>query len=735
MKPASSSPYPPIPTKAPPVFGSVGTKTTTTPKPASSPYPPIPTKAPPVFGAATTTTTPKPASFSPSPALATTAPKPFGASPAPSSAVTSVTGTQQEKEKMSQCSQQFVDLVDKLNKGLADLVVGGTGSYDDGRLRKEIERHVEEACRAFVDFREIFSSQSQYTGRAASLLRAKTEASRLIAESERLLEKVSSPTEQGLDDFSTQPLDRQSEQRRRELNSSAIHARRLLGILKARRGVVDTIDEPEGELILLRSIVGVYHSIKRLNEDATRIEKKVFDIYEEKTKQRSPPALRSPLILQSPRATLFRGALSTPASTLAKKKTGRRERDGRDVQKWNAVERSFQNLQVPSVKSFHLEATMVKKVDESPHAGLEKARSLAAVSSPAYNRRSQPLFSPPLPVKTRSGWDEPSNTEQLKMKQMSFSAPRDLKDTTLGSASRDALVDFGTTPEKVAESLRINKRGMPLRPPAPGGFSAESSKGTTTKASSPFPPMPTKAPTSVTETPLGFGKVSPEAKASSASSSTSVQKAGSVSAKSSGVTPGTTFAKEKAPVTAADDKKSAFGSMGALGSSSLFSTGFGSSTAPASGVPSEKDKSVGLASGTTSSVSSGPDYHKILTQFYQTHNPSKMADVDRHLEKYKVSSRARVDPLFLLALVDSYLKNTDTCFSRSPCRVVKRRCLRSSLRNTVLQILSTSQVNPRILHPHQQLPPGLLALLPPSRKRLSLLQATTLRLQRVRSHL
>ena len=35
-------------------------------------------------------------------------------------------------------------------------------------------------------------------------------------------------------------------------------------------------------------------------------------------------------------------------------------------------------------------------------------------------------------------------------------------------------------------------------------------------------------------------------------------------------------------------------------------------------------------------TSTRPNYHSILTQFYQKHNPSKVAEISKHLEKYKV---------------------------------------------------------------------------------------------------
>jgi hypothetical protein len=52
-----------------------------------------------------------------------------------------------------------------------------------------------------------------------------------------------------------------------------------------------------------------------------------------------------------------------------------------------------------------------------------------------------------------------------------------------------------------------------------------------------------------------------------------------------------------------------------------------------------KAPSVTEPSASTVPESSSPDYHKILTEFYKKYNPSKLADVGRYLEKYKVRRR------------------------------------------------------------------------------------------------
>jgi hypothetical protein len=95
-----------------------------------------------------------------------------------------------------------------------------------------------------------------------------------------------------------------------------------------------------------------------------------------------------------------------------------------------------------------------------------------------------------------------------------------------------------------------------------------------------------------------------------------------------------------ASFTVIEDKKvsdeaaaSAFGNFKDLGDS-LFTEGSKTSVKSDFGF-SGTSSVVGDVAG----VKPEPDYHAILTEFYKTHNPAKLIEVDRTLEKYKVSSR------------------------------------------------------------------------------------------------
>ena len=69
--------------------------------------------------------------------------------------------------------------------------------------------------------------------------------------------------------------------------------------------------------------------------------------------------------------------------------------------------------------------------------------------------------------------------------------------------------------------------------------------------------------------------------------------------------------------------------------SSFGMDGFGASLF---GGKKDVDKTPTKPAGSASAfaTSSQPDYRKLLVDFYTTHNPSKLGDVDKHLEKYKV---------------------------------------------------------------------------------------------------
>jgi hypothetical protein len=214
------------------------------------------------------------------------------------------------------------------------------------------------------------------------------------------------------------------------------------------------------------------------------------------------------------------------------------------------------------------------------------------------------------------------------MKQVSFSPPRNLRDTTINMASRSALSDFGTTPELLQETLHVTSRGMPsnTHTPQPGAQETNTTK-TKTKTSEDtqsnqdlVSSSPLMLATDKGINPLIFRV---ETKANN------VLKENLLDAKS--VYPASkplqlsmeqpsTF--DKASSSLKTDS-STFG-MGELGSS-LFS----------SSKPSEASL-FGVSPKTTETTGgSSTDYHTLLTKFYQQFNPSKVGEVGKHLEKYK----------------------------------------------------------------------------------------------------
>lgn len=273
-------------------------------------------------------------------------------------------------------------------------------------------------------------------------------------------------------------------------------------------------------------------------------------------------------------------------------------------------------------------------------------------------KSSQAMLSPPTSMTTRSAWDKVSDLD--KAKQLSLSQPVDLNEVTFSGASRDALARFGTTPEKLKESLGVTKLGGSPRPPSrqrSGNKDARVERSSEKKSSSAadFPPLPDKAPTNpFARKPSGGGgdaakkvdgssfppmsKITPKPLPTATDQSLKAPSIPSMSVKDAL----STASKGFGDALSGSDKKSGDGApksafnMAGLGGSSLFGSD-GSKTPTKPGAQGFPGAGPAPAPGT-----SEPDYRMLLTDFYAKVNPAKVGDVDKHLDKYKVSKRERV---------------------------------------------------------------------------------------------
>jgi hypothetical protein len=273
----------------------------------------------------------------------------------------------------------------------------------------------------------------------------------------------------------------------------------------------------------------------------------------------------------------------------------------------------------------------------------------------AVTNKSISIFSPPSTTKPRSGWDRASNVDQNRAKQMPLSVPRDLKEVTVSAVSRPTLAALGTTPEKVQASLDVKNNDAVARTPPrqPKGIPSSSSSSASFQLKKPsaaaFPPMSTKAPTPFSQK----SERTPSTTLSKSGDSSSYPPLSAIAPKpfSTKSSAGAAVAKkvepsksESKPVVAASssekitpnkDVSSGFGDMKGLGNS-LLSLGGSTDLKAKNASPFAPAKP---GSSTTMEGSATPDFKAILTSFYQKHNPTKLSEVDKHLERYKVSGR------------------------------------------------------------------------------------------------
>jgi hypothetical protein len=238
------------------------------------------------------------------------------------------------------------------------------------------------------------------------------------------------------------------------------------------------------------------------------------------------------------------------------------------------------------------------------------------------------------------------------MKGFSLAFPRHLNKIDAAEASRQALSSFGTTPEKSERAFELKKKSTSSAVLG-SAKSAEVASSSRSPSAAAFPPMPTKAPTpfsagkssekgsSQTKQSSAYPPVAPNApkpfSSGTASASKPTEPKGETS-KPPSLQPKTSFPSLlRSPAGEEKDTKGtpAFGDLKGLGDS-LFAAD--SSSSPDK---SESDD-MGLSLGTPLSPNdsptgdkSVPDYRSVLVQFYTKHNPARVNEVDKTLEKYK----------------------------------------------------------------------------------------------------
>jgi hypothetical protein len=527
----------------------------------------------------------------------------------------------------------------------------------------------------------------------AFLLSRKTDATRQAKEARRLLDENDLARNGMPSKFTeTQPLDFESERRRRQLAASAMYVKEKIGILNERAELLKKCSAPDesetGTQELLRSIMALFDHCKSFDQSLFRVEEKLSDISKCIPIQLSRPKGLTTYGLLSPsnysrqvkiRPLPIPGEITSPIPK-------RRQHDAgvgavaTEFSKWQRVESSLQSLaSVPgiSVKLWGLSRISNKDplAAGQRRTAPERSRRVALLLSPSTSGKplggsdvaesSIILFSPRSSTKPRGGWDLPSSVDQANVRNMSVSAPRELKEVSIAAASRDALAPFGTTPEKLRASLEVkmtegisgssSRQARSSTPSATGDEqAARKSSKQTHNPSTALTPMPSaatfsqktsldKAPSP--RSPKGDGSLSypPISKSaprpfSSKEPSSSGDSKLPLSKKAEPSLPDVMNKLMPSPRKSSSSEQAPnfhFGDMKGL-ESSLF-------TLPSKPEPMAKHPPQ------TSGEASSPDFKTLLTSFYQKHNPSKLFEVEKTLEKYKVSfiGRYTFEPIIL----------------------------------------------------------------------------------------
>ena len=655
---AGSAAFPSMASKAPTPFGGNGDGTApVSPKLAtgSSPFAFMPTKAPVTFGSASSTL-PEPAN--------TTSAFPPSASKASASLELSTLSAAKTNEtskpksrKMTECEGQYVQLVGAMEQTLEQLEYGRPATKDT--LQDFIEQLVVYIGTLQTICSECDNVLSSNAKLSAFLLSRKTDISRQVAEARRFLE-----TSQGgaSDILTSQPLDRDSEEKKRQLSTQNMQVKNLINILEQRLNLITGIcssDAEEGKSYLLENIMASYVKVKAFMEDSERIRRKVTAVSQRVPQRQEIPSsalktYKSPATSRKPTRIAPLPLSAIPESSSTRTNTTIRDKKKASAEKWGLLEASLKRMNGNrpettklGVKSLPLAIAPApisgQKVGRSPAPSmLLPASSSGFPSSPALGSKANStvaLFSPPSAMKGRPDWNRVSELDRAK--QVSLTLPKDVQETTFSSAARDVLTSFGTTPEKVKASNAVSRRGVsskPTRQQLSSPIYAPSGERKKTPQSE-FPPMPNKTPSNPFAKTSSKSEIAEERKKPDATSFPPMSKIapsplpvkGDQSSKASmrtmpvkdalPTTPTSSAGKDKTDPNASSASTYGGLNMGGLGTS-LF------------GVDKNSDTQSPIGTAATVTSSGAPDYLGIATSFYQKWDPSKVQKVPELLNRY-----------------------------------------------------------------------------------------------------
>jgi Ca2+-binding EF-hand superfamily protein len=677
-----SAAFPPMSSKAPrPFRGSGGSLEESKPLGTSS------SQAPKPFGVAFSASTSGKSAASP---FSSSALKTPGASASTGTARSSASSPW-KKPAASDYESQFRDVVGKFQVSISSLADSRLSPEGDSKFEREIEHLVREKDSVVMSCTDVLSKITKQKERSVFLLSRKTDVERQMSECRRQINIQEKSRSDQADVIEKQPLDAESERSRRSISVKALMVNKRLGLLEKRtsllRGVckIDDENSTDGDSvslsetdrrnILFQAVTSSFQNAKSFEEGVARAHNRVVG-YTESFPAFSSDLVSTPVSQSRPSS---RGNLSgrksrhrlTPVSLgpLSTKTPSSRSTDvGDKTEKWSRIEQAVRRTKsrsnvVPvkkltrlsriggNTKSFS-QSESISARPLGPSLLLSPTEGVPVISTTKTNQTERRItFSTPL-SKLRPDWNVDSITDQEKMKGFSLAFPRHLNKIDAAEASRQALSSFGTTPEKSERAFELKKKSTSSAVLG-SAKSAEVASSSRSPSAAAFPPMPTKAPTpfsagkssekgsSQTNQSSAYPPVAPNApkpfSSGTASASKPTEPKGETS-KPPSLQPKTSFPSLlRSPAGEEKDTKGtpAFGDLKGLGDS-LFAADSGSSPDK-----SESDD-MGLSLGTPLSPNDSPtrdksvaDYRSILVQFYTKHNPARVDEVDKTLEKYK----------------------------------------------------------------------------------------------------
>jgi hypothetical protein len=556
------------------------------------------------------------------------------------------------KRQVSTFEAQFVEAMQAFQESIQSLRHESPTAVDT--FEKDLRVFIENREKMWNYFFDFNSEAAVHRQRCVFSLSRVPDLERQIGEAQRLItvHKKSQSGQNGT--VSTQALDADSEIMRRRLAAEAIMIPRLVDILEGGVRLREAVQHDRvtkmhivatGKEALLETVKNVTDLSSVINSASSRCYSKVVDMSNKVPRTWDEHAWKSPeQKVRNRRMRIIRHP--NVENTLTASPQGYElvlERRHSNLRKWQTMEKQLQvtRADTPKQSKIVLAVPLLKfrreRIPTSHSFAARKGQNSLLLSPPQLEKGTwgsssgtsidADLFSVPTSsLVTRPDWDAGFTTDQMKARNISFNLPRHLNEVKSTDTVRESLAQYGTTPEKLAKVMESKARAAAASKTAPDEPTPNHPPTFTKKLPLPSAGLPTTpsrnpgpfAPKSVSESPVPTLS-RPKSSGYPPMPSTAPSLIGSENEPSE---PSSKSQKKPEKIDL-----SPFGGMQSLGAA-LFPA-----VAPASGgsvFASSKEPDPSKAAATNK-----PDYHALLTKFYETHNPEKVKDVAKHLDRYK----------------------------------------------------------------------------------------------------